>query len=282
MKMSYLHPHKRNYPRRLIAGALVVALIIFLIGMFRIDAVAHTLRRVIFVIASPILYVKNSATTSVENAFSLLFLQDTLKAENDLLRESMARMALTLESAKLLAQENKELKEILGRESAEKSIVAGVMLRPPQTLYDTLLVDAGSAHGVAVGDLVLSSGAAIGLVYSVEKETSLVELFSSADTEIPVLIHAQNGTTTAATAKGRGGGNFIVKLPRDLAVSLGDFVTTPGIDGHIIGVVGAVKADVADAFETVLIRVPQGMMHLSLVEIITSSSSYDPKTASTR
>src|ERR1700733_2083639 len=116
---------------------------------------------------------------------------------------SIATLGGYFKSKAVLADENAQLKSelandedvILSLEAASSSyaqllstfgrspltgIPATVLVRPPETPYDDLIIDAGSNNGIAVGAVVsLPSGIAIGDIASVSTETSRVSLYSS-------------------------------------------------------------------------------------------------------
>jgi hypothetical protein len=62
----------------------------------------------------------------------------------------------------LVVEENKNLRRVEGIESITTSVSARVLSRPPRTHYDTLIVGAGSAQGVAVHDLAMWDGVLLG------------------------------------------------------------------------------------------------------------------------
>ena len=67
---------------------------------------------------------------------------------------------------------------------------------------------------------------------------------------------------------GRGAGNFIASLPRDLIVAIGDRVTLT-VAGHefILAVVSDIKRTAGDSFQEIFLRVPVNISQLTWVEM---------------
>lgn len=164
-----------------------------------------------------------------------------------------------------LADENTELKKMLGRSTSHTSIVASVLERPPVSPYDTLLIDAGESEGVALGDSVVSGPFRIGTVESVFGHSAKVKLLSSPGETTNVLI---GSTKIVAEAIGKGGGNFEADIPRDISVSVGDVVSLPGLFGSHTGVVDAVTVRPTDTLQSISFRLPLNLFELSLVEVV--------------
>lgn len=153
-----------------------------------------------------------------------------------------------------LQKENVELKEKLGRPVAKNVMLAYVLKKPPFTVYDTFILDAGSNQGVVVGDKIYSFGdLLIGEIQEVSPTTSKVKLYSSYGEKYDILIGEKS---VQATAIGRGGGSFEIIIPRDIKVNEGDTITVPNISNTVFGVVGKIISDPARAFSTVIFSQP--------------------------
>lgn len=152
-------------------------------------------------------------------AFGSLTSEETLLAENADLRKKISLLEFQDLTRKALLVENRELKAFLGRTNEENRVLAGIILRPPALAYDTLILDAGKEQGVSEGALVyFSDDLVLGRVQSAFDTSSEVALFSSSGIETDVLIGADS---IAAVAKGHGGGNYTISLPRDVVIEEG-------------------------------------------------------------
>ncbi|MDE2079031.1 MAG: rod shape-determining protein MreC [Patescibacteria group bacterium] len=167
----------------------------------------------------------------------------------------------------LLADENAKLRALLNAPAAEKGITARVVARPPRTLYDTLLVDQGAAAGVAVGDLAVLDGIALGKVVTAGTHTATISLFSSPGTGVDALI----GTPPAiVVAHGVGGGAFELSVPHGVTITVGDTVRFQNSAGLLLGVVAGIDAKPTDALQTVYVYSPISLSSLDFVEILSA------------
>src|SRR3989344_7842889 len=99
-------------------------------------------------------------------------------AQNDVADPS--RLAVAEADRDALYQENLDLKARLGRPgTAPVRILGAVLLRPPATPYDTLVIDAGKEEGAVVGDYVSAGGSGlVGTISEVYAHAARVRLFS--------------------------------------------------------------------------------------------------------
>ena len=216
------------------------------------------------VFATPLIKSGDYANSSMASVFGIFSSKSALQAENSQLKDQLAQIEVNVDRDKLLIQENTDLKALLGRHSPNSSILASVISKPPLSLYDTILIDVGSADKVSVGDNVLALGyVPIGTVHAVYAHTSLVDLYSSSGEKIDVKV----GKNIQASAEAQGGGNFIIKLPKGTSVAAGDPIAAPGIGDDIFGVVGSIETNPNDAFIYLRFSLPVNMNELNFVQI---------------
>lgn len=147
------------------------------------------------------------------------------------------RAMLALENEQLTKQntvlevENQMLEERLATTAAlssprSRQVVARVLARPPVSAYDTLILDAGTDDGVAVGDAAFAlassasdQGVPVGYVSWASRDFSRVTLFSAPGIESPAWVGEKKN---ALMVLGQGGGAFTAVVPRDVTVSVGD------------------------------------------------------------
>ena len=228
-----------------------------------IFVIAPTIRNIIQGPAWLQTQVRESMTTAVNH----LTPKDLLLARISELETSQEKNATELIELSILRDENKKLKEELSYiEDLGEFITARVIGKPSQTLYNSLLLDQGANHGVVVGQLVVTQGSiALGKVASVSARTATVELFSGPQFESDLVIKKQSITVPA---KGKGGGNFEIHIPREVVVTDGDILTLPEHPTLAVGVVKAITFDPRDPFQTVLARTPVNIQELNFVEIL--------------
>jgi cell shape-determining protein MreC len=153
-----------------------------------------------------------------------------------------------------LQKENKELKEILGRNDTKNRVLAYILKKPPFTAYDSFIIDVGKDQNIQVGNKVYSvDNILVGEVAEVVDNISKVKIFSSYDEKYDVFIGEKN---IQAKAIGKGGGMFEVVIPRDVIIKEGDTVTIPDISNSVFGIVNKIIRDPARAFSTVIFSMP--------------------------
>jgi len=192
------------------------------------------------------------------------------KEENNVLKNKLDALELSAIGSKLLAEENRLLKEVMGRYDEKEITLATVLSKPNHSTYDTLILDVGEKNGIQENDLIMSGDKfAIGTISEVYKNSSKVVLFSNPGNIMQVWIGSLG---ISAEAKGKGGGNFEIILPRDIVVSEGDIISVPDMNINILGVVGHIKKDPSDSFQTILFRTPVNTSELKWVQIVKPST----------
>ncbi|OHA83870.1 MAG: hypothetical protein A2937_00885 [Candidatus Yonathbacteria bacterium RIFCSPLOWO2_01_FULL_47_33b] len=195
-------------------------------------------------------------------------LKRSLVHENETLKEEVSRMQAQVLDRNLLEDRVLALEEKLGRAGSDVRVSANVLAGPGRSLYDTLIIDAGTEQGILVGDRVVYVGAGvIGTVVETYPASAKVRLFSSPGEETAVVI---GGQSIPAVAHGRGMGNFEAKVPQGSLVAIGDNVLIPG-GNMILGVVGATEEKPAEPFMHVFFRTPFNISAISSVEVIKST-----------
>ena len=172
--------------------------------------------------------------------------QIVLLEKEVLLAESQKREII------LLKEENVLLNTFLNRTVEEKdSVFAYILSRPNHTLYDTFLLDDGFESKVEPGDIVAyDEGQLLGEITEVRVSTSLAKLFSSPGTESRVVID----NSLASTAKGIGGGNLEITLPRDIRIEKGMSVRLEDFPATLLGRVESIEKGDSDTFQRILVR----------------------------
>ncbi len=153
-------------------------------------------------------------------------------------------------------------------DSARSGLAALVISQPNHSPYDTLIIDLGRDNAtkeIAPGMAVAHDDVLLGRVTRVSGQTSQVRLLSSPGEETAVLV---GDNRIPALATGRGGGNFIISLPRTVEVKVGDVIAVPTTTPSVLGVVGAVNNDPKNPFQTILFRSPLNIFELPAVTVL--------------
>jgi cell shape-determining protein MreC len=187
----------------------------------------------------------------------------SLEEENRILKEKLALSEELVSRARTFGEQNEFYQSLLGTNTAYK--IGAVLVRPPQSPYDVLIVDKGGNDGVSVGSQVYSPEyILIGSVFEVEKDLSRIRLFSSPGEKVNAVLERHQ---VPVVLEGNGGGNFKIVLNRDTAVEVGDRIITAGAAAELIAVVGDINMSPTDAHKEVLARLPINGNLLRFVQI---------------
>ena len=275
--MNYLQDRKTK--KKEFSRVIFFVIPILILFYFRMN-IFHGLAYVSSAIFRPVVILGNSVKDRLGDIYYFFTSKNSLIMENkDLgtkLRESEARLS----NYNVILDENLKLKEILGRKREETPmILATILAKPNQSVYDTLVIDAGEGQGLQRGNMVFAFGdVPIGRVREVYKFSSKVVLFSSSGEKTDVIISLSHNTPSGIvedpTTKdvsmeivGRGGGNFEMILPRDFFLKNGDQAVLPGIMPYVVGIVETIISDPRDSFQKALLVSPVNIQELKFVEV---------------
>ena len=183
--------------------------------------------------------------------------------------QKIAEWANFCEHCGTIVADNASLQEILGRgaqgSASHKMILAAILAKPNQSLYDTLLIDAGSKEGIKIGENVFALGnIPIGRVDVVYDDSAKVVLFSNAGEKTEAVISGKN---IFLELIGRGGGNFEIDLPKDFVLQKGDQVVLPGINPLVLAITQTIISDPRDPFTKALLTSPVNIEEQKFVEV---------------
>ena len=132
-------------------------------------------------------------------------------------------------------------------------ILTGVVARPPESPYDTLVLAGGMKDGIISGMEVFGAGGVpIGVISSVRTNFSQVTLFSAPN----MVTHCWVGKANLPLSiHGSGAGVMSASIARSANISVGDTVFAPGPGALPIGSVTRIDSD-PSAPEIVLRIVP--------------------------
>ena len=202
--------------------------------------------------------------------FNFYDLKETLNSKRFLVVENR-RLEWELEESKeellktnLLERENKELKNLLGRNVSEKNILARVLSNTNQSPYETIIIDLGK-NIIKKGSAVFSlSGILIGEVDEIYSQTARIKLLSAPANTYEVEIGEES---ISAIAQGLGGGNFEVRLPRGVDVKVGGEIISPKLLVELLGIVEYIESKPQNSFQKILFKIPVNINQLKWVLI---------------
>jgi len=142
-----------------------------------------------------------------------------------------------------------------------------VLLRPPGTPYDTLILDVGRREETEVGDLVFAGGSVvIGGITEVYGSTARATLFSAPGQTHDALIFSEGGSVPISL-EGQGAGSFVGKIPQGTPVAVGQTVIFSNISPVFAASVSYVEALPGESFQTVYMQMPTNPFTLRFVEV---------------
>ena len=240
MKKTYLT--RRNAilsPANFSWGAFAL---IFAISLLLLRLVAPNL---FWAVLTPAFRVSDSLSEANREFFKSFGDTAKLASQNEMLMNE--NIALANENHGLL----KKLENSYGLTIDAEGILAGVIARPPQSAYDTLVLSAGSDEGVVIGMEVFGAGnVPLGVISSVDKDFSRATMFSSPNMSINGWVGKLN---IPITINGAGGGVISSSAPRSAEISAGDVVYAPGPGMLPIGSV--VRVDSDSSSPSVILRI---------------------------
>ncbi len=247
---------------RRIGAVLFIALLGFVVLSFMRGGVGGA----VAFIVSPITDFKTWIGSSSAGIPTFFRTQGSLVAEVKELRETLAQSAADRFTISWLTKENEVHRAELGLRR-DSRVIAGVVVRPGQTPYDTLLIDKGTDDGVTEGAIVYAQGdVAIGSVIRAYNASALVELVSTAGVHSTAYIFGPNIFTDA---EGQGGGVLRVSVPQDIPLSVGNMVVLPGASAGVYGAITYIEAPESSPQQFGYVAGPVPLASLRTVEVST-------------
>ncbi len=217
----------------------------------------------------PILVLENNLEEQWIIISSFFKSKKSIFMENENLKSELNEISARISNYNSVLEENTQIKEILGRKN-EKTvmILAAILGKSNQNLYDTVIIDVGVKQKIKVGDTVFALGnVPIGRIAEAYADSSKVILFSSGGEKTEAMIASKN---VFMPIVGRGGGNFEMILPRDFSVEKGNQVVLPGLTPYVLAIVQTIISDPRDALQKALLVSPVNIQELKFVEIKTN------------
>ena len=188
---------------------------------------------------------RNAVAGGTQNIFQSWYGNTRLVQENTELNQENLDLELQLLRTDFLTQQSHLFQDI--SDYGQKTAVA------IQNNNNTLIINQGQEHGVAVGDLVYANGIVlVGRISDVYDVTSRVQLFTHPNQLRSVMLFPQN---EILDLQGNGQG-FILEVPREIQISVGDLLYDRSVYGAIIAIVQSVEFDPRDPFQQVYAHYP--------------------------
>jgi rod shape-determining protein MreC len=232
-------------------------------------------------VLAPVQYVFHRMTQPIARTASWIRNLHQLQDEN----ERLQREVVTLRNQIMLLQEAQIENETLRRHLDFKSAVpnwqqlsAEVIGRDPNNMMQYLIIDRGTADGVAVGMPVLVNEGLVGRISEAGRNSARVMLITDSSSSVSALIQRSRAT---GVIQGYPGGELLMRyIPQDEPVMIGDIVLTAGLGGNFprrlpIGQVVSVKIQDVAMFQEARIAPAVQLRGLESVVVLLNFSAID-------
>lgn len=269
--MSYLQDKRIKHKKYL---KIALSVFIFLILFYFRSGIFNGLSYVTGGLFRPVLIVGGNIGEKFRSFGAYFISKSSLYKENEDLKSQINESVADRANYAAVVDENIKLKEILGRKNEGTVMtLASIISKPNQSLYDTLVIDAGEAEGIKEGSMVFAFGdIPIGRVSIVYPHSSKIVLFSSSGERTQAFIGSKSSPDDKSgdlllELVGRGGGNFEMIIPRDLILQKGDLAVWPGMHTYPLAIFETVISDPRDPLTKALFVSPVNIQELKFVQI---------------
>jgi rod shape-determining protein MreC len=230
-------------------------------------------------LSSPLQSTSSKVSGATSGFFQQIWNFRGTAAENEQLKERLAKAEAELHTARQAEAENERLKGLLGlnEKSEIQSIPARVIARDPSIWFNTITINRGSSSGVAVNMPVVTGGGIVGRVITVSPWASQVMLLTDEKAGAGAVVGQLGQSGALGSVRGRadlGVGVIEMRYVSGLEqVEVGDYVMTTGQDGIYppglnIGKVVEVKKGTATQAHQILIQPGAQLDHLEEVAVL--------------
>lgn len=256
--MNYL---PRNRSRHSFLKPVLFLVGVFIFGFFLLRLVGG----VLISAATPLWKSENLATAKLSWISDYFRTKGSLMEENNSLRSRVSALELEIASRFSGPAGGASVLEMFGRRESDPDIISTVLVRPPQTPYDTLTIDAGEEDGIRAGAVVsMPEGPVLGTVSEVFKSSAKIKLFSAGGEKTAAILERHG---VPVTVEGIGGGNFRIVLSRETEVLRGDRILSADIASNLLGVVGEIIMEPTDSFKEALVISPANIFEVHYVVV---------------
>lgn len=230
--------------------------VLFLVALFFLGAFLFSIfDNVLITLVSPLWRGENYFSSTLRKSTDFFHTRLTLIDENELLKEKVAALELTLSSKSFEANTlNQEVSGVRGL----------VLTHPPQSPYDLIDIDVVNGPAVSGDRVFLPEGPEIGIVSEILGRYAKVKLYTTVGAQTNAVLERHE---VPVTLEGLGGGNFKVIVPRETEVVVGDRIISPTADGALMAIVESIELQPTDAFKGILAKSPTNVFSIRTVSI---------------
>ncbi len=217
--------------RKFVAAIVTLAVLVTLMSVTaRERETVLAVKKAILEVFAPVQSWAGGLAAGVRGGIADLQAVSRLRAENESLRAKAEAYDATLHRLKELEIENERLRALLGFAAAVdyQYVVADVIARNADNWFSRVVLDRGSADGLAVNMPVVTSQGLVGRVIEVSANVSVVQLLTDRESGAGALIQTSRD---AGIVSGQGSQSPLLEMmlfERAARVNVGDAVVTSG------------------------------------------------------
>ena len=191
-------------------------------------------RMVVQGVLAPFRYAGNVLTNQAENIYTYIFEYESLKAENEALRQQVTQMEELAREADSMARENERLRDILDMTRAHEEYVlvdAYIIAWSSTDWTNTITLNRGENAGIKAGMCAITSDKeVVGVVTEAGYDYAVVKtvLDSSLEVSATIASSGYNGMVTGDYIDGRKDMLRMKYLPSSAVIRNNDQVVTSG------------------------------------------------------
>lgn len=222
-------------------------------------------------------YPLTSAGSMIADVANLWHVYDDNEYLNQQLADQRSYQTLYEEERSKNA-ELEGLIELKNAQQASVEVACRVISRPVEAWDQTFTISAGSSSGIEENMLVASSDGAVGLIESVQNNTSVVRLLTSSNltNDIAVQISLDDGSSVEGVVRGydaKENRYEVTLFDHEAIVSPGQLVSTSGKGGNypsgiFMGTVTGVRMSDDAIISTIYVQPVANMNSFTYVEVI--------------
>lgn len=183
------------------------------------DGIRHTAASFFLSIQKPFSYTGMTIKNSFSSINAYVQSKKTLEEENRAMRSELQRIKNQEFLFSALEKNYTLLLETLDT-APQGAIPAQVLTTPRSHSFDSIILNKGAQDGVTIHmKAVLDAVVLVGFVEEVFEHASRIRMLSSFNNETQLILEHTNAPIRV---QGNGGGSFIVALPRNFPIEIGD------------------------------------------------------------
>lgn len=239
-----------------IAALLILTALVMISRSAKQTSETGFMRKLVLETAWPLESMKNRSLKAIKESWNRYLFLIGLEEENRRLKKQNNLLASQLVQYQEGYLETLRLRKVLNFKELHNAtpVVAEVIDREQSSVFKSILIDKGTAHGLKVGLPALNDQGIVGRITECSWHVSRVMLIVDENSNVAALLQ---GSRTHGVLQGAGAAGCRLKyIPKKEEVKIGDAVISSGLGGIfpkgiILGVVAAVDKKEGGLFQRI-------------------------------